>query len=345
MRPRSKRSSGRPTIADVARKAGVGTTTVSRSLRSPDSVSQELRQKITAAIADLGYVPDRNARALAAARSDIVAVLIPSMTNYVFAEIVRGLYEGLGDSPLQIQLGNTHYSPVEEERLLKHFLDQRPSAIIVPGIDQSPEARRLLEMADCPVVQIIETGPDPIDMIVGFSHFEGGRVATQHLIDEGFRRIGFLGARMDPRSQRRLDGYKETMAGAGLFDPELIVTTTDRSSVSLGGKLLHEALDRVPDLDAVFCNNDDIALGVLFECGRCGIAVPGKVGIIGFHDMEMVEAAYPTISSIRTPRFEIGFRAMTMLREALAGRREGSSVVDLGFELLPRASTKRCSGH
>jgi len=342
MRPRSKRSSGRPTIADVARRAGVGTTTVSRSLRSPESVSQELRQKITVAITDLGYVPDRNARALAAARSDIVAVMIPSMTNYVFADIVRGLYEGLGDSPLQIQLGNTHYSPVEEERLLKHFLDQRPSAIVVPGIDQSPEARRLLEMADCPVVQLIETGPDPIDMIVGFSHLDGGRAATRHLIDSGFRNIGFLGARMDPRSQRRLEGYRQAMTEAGLYDPELVVTTTDRSSVSLGGKLLHDALDRVPDLDAVFCNNDDIALGVLFECGRSGIAVPGSLGIIGFHDMEMVAAAYPSISSIRTPRFDIGFRAMTMLREALAGHRDGPQVIDLGFELCPRASTARC---
>ena len=102
---------------------------------------------------------------------------------------------------------------MEEERLLKVFLGQRPAALIVSGIDQTPAARRLLEGAGCPVVQIMETGPDPIDMMIGFSHLDGGRAATQHLIDAGYRRIGFLGARMDPRSQRRLAGYRAAMRG------------------------------------------------------------------------------------------------------------------------------------
>jgi LacI family gluconate utilization system Gnt-I transcriptional repressor len=171
---RSRRGSGRPTLSDVAGRAGVGTITVSRALREPERVSPELRLRIDRAVRDLGYVLNPNARALASVRADVIGVLIPSMTNNVFSEVLRGIHDGLGESSLQIQFGNTHYSEREEERLVRVFLSQHPSALIISGIDQTPATRRLLEGADCPVVQIMEIGPDPIDMMIGFSHFDGG---------------------------------------------------------------------------------------------------------------------------------------------------------------------------
>lgn len=325
----------------MARRAGVGAITVSRALREPDRVSEELRVQITAAIAELGYVPDRNARALASARADIVAVLVPSLTNSVFAEVVRGLYDGLGDSHLQIHLGNTHYSGLEEERLLQVFLSQRPSAVVVSGIDQTPAARAMLEDADCPVVQIMETGPDPIDMMVGFSHFEGGRAVTRHLVEAGYRRIGFIGARMDPRSQRRMAGYRAAVEEAGLYDQRLVTTTPTPSSIPLGRELLRDALARAPDLDAVFCNNDDLALGVLFECNRAALPVPARIGIAGFNDLDMMEVAFPSLTSVRTHRYDIGRQAIAMARAAIAGKRPRERVIDVGFELQLRESTSR----
>jgi LacI family transcriptional regulator, gluconate utilization system Gnt-I transcriptional repressor len=343
LRPRPRRGGGRPTIADVALRAGVGAITVSRTLREPERVSPGLRSQVAAAVAELGYVPDRNARALASARADVVGVLVPSLTNNVFAEVVRGIYDGLGDSHLQVQIGNTHYSGLEEERLLQVFLSQRPSALIVSGIDQTPAARALLENAGCPVVQIMETGPDPVDMMVGFSHFEGGRAVARHLAEAGYRNIGFLGARMDPRSQRRLAGYRAAMEEAGIFDPRLVTTTTVPSSVSLGRELLREARAKMPALDAVFCNNDDLALGVLFECRSASLAVPSDIGIAGFNDLEMMEAAFPSITSVKTHRYEIGKRAVGMARAAIAGDRPSQRMVDMGFELMPRESTKRAS--
>ena len=286
-------------------------------------------------------MPDRNARALASARADLVAVLVPSLTNSVFAEVVRGLYDELGDSHLQIHLGNTHYSGLEEERLLQVFLSQRPSAVVVSGIDQTPTARRMLEEAGCPVVQIMETGPDPIDMMVGFSHFEGGRAVTRHLVEAGYRRVGFVGARMDPRSQRRMAGYRAAVEEAGLYDPRLVTTTPTPSSVSLGRELLRDALARAPDLDAIFCNNDDLALGVLFECNRAAISVPDRLGIAGFNDLDMMGVAFPSLTSVWTHRYEIGRRAMAMARAAIAGERPREHVVDVGFELRARESTAR----
>ncbi len=341
MANRSRRGSGRPTLADVASRAGVGTITVSRALRDPGRVSSELRERIDAAIEALGYVLNPNARALASARADVIGVLVPSLTNNVFSEVLRGIHDGLGDGPLQIQFGNTHYSVDEEERLLRVFLGQHPSALIVSGIDQSPTTRRMLETAGCPIVQIMEMGPDPVDMMIGFSHFDGGLTVTRHLVDVGCRRIAFLGARMDPRSRRRLDGYRAVLEQSGLYDPALVTTTPIPSSVSMGAQLFRLALKSTPDIDAIVCNNDDLALGVLFACQRAGIEVPGQICIAGFNDLEMMSVAYPSLTSVRTPRYEIGRQAITMVRAALAGERPDPAVIDLGFELKIRESTTR----
>ena len=216
----SRRGGGRPTISDVAQLAGVAAITVSRALRDPSQVSAELRGQIDEAVIELGYVLDPNARALATSRADVVGVLVPSLTNIVFADTVRGIYDQLAKSQLQIQIANTHYSPVEEERLVRMFLGQRPTALIVSGVDQSASTRKLLERAGRPIVQIMEISSDPVDMLIGFSHFDGGKAATNHLIEQGYRRIGFIGARMDPRSQRRLAGYRRAMEEAGLLDDQ-----------------------------------------------------------------------------------------------------------------------------
>ena len=342
MKARSRRGGGRPTIADVAKLAGVGAITVSRALREPGLVSEDLRRQIAAAVKTLGYVPDTNARALASARANVVGVLVPSLTNNVFADVVRGIYDGLSDTDFQIQIGNTHYSGMEEERLLKVFLGQRPAALIVSGIDQTPVARRLLEGAGCPVVQIMETTPDPIDMMIGFSHLEGGRTATQHLIDVGYRRIGFVGARMDPRSQRRLAGYRAGDRGCRPVRPASGHHHADpvkrRRSVA---SCLRDALAKTPKLDAVFCNNDDLALGVLFECNRAFIKVPQTIGIAGFNDLDMMQAAFPSLTSVRTYRYEIGRRAVAMARARIDGQAVDQPIVDIGFELKPRESTAR----
>lgn len=340
-KPRSRRGGGRPTIADVARLAGVGAITVSRALREPERVSQNLREQIQKAVDELGYVPDPNARALASARAEVFGVLVPSLTNNVFAEVVRGIYDSLSDGPFRVQLANTHYSGLEEERLLQLFVGQRPAALIVSGIDQTATSRKLLKNADCPVVQIMETSDDPVDMVVGLSHFEGGRTATDHLIDVGYRRIGFLGARMDPRSQRRLAGYRAAMETAGLYDARLVTTTPMPSSVTLGRDLFRDGLAKMPSLDAVFCNNDDLALGVLFECHRASIAVPQTIGICGFNDFDMMQVAFPSVTSIRTPRYEIGRQAVMMALDAIGGNRPHNRIANLGFELKRRESTDR----
>lgn len=332
----------RITLADVAVAADVSPITVSRALRDPDKVSAEARVRIDRAIRDLGYVPNPAARALASGRTDIVGVIIPSVSNNVFADVMTGIDEGLSGSSLGVQLGTTRYSPLTEEQLIRVFLSQRPAGLIVAGHDQSPAARALLSAADCPVVQIMEVGPAPIDLAVGLSHFDGARAGAAHLLAQGYRAPAFLGAQMDPRSQRRLAGFRACLAAAGLGGDDPVVTTPEPSSVSLGGRLFADLMARRPGTDAVLCNNDDLALGVLFEARRRNIDVPGALGICGFNDHEMMSAAEPPITSVATDRHAMGAQAMRLIRDRLAGRgAPRGHAVDLGFTLMPRRSTAR----
>ena len=331
-------------LSDVAEAVGVSAITVSRVLRKPELVSEAVRLRVTEAVARLGYVPDPAARALASARTDVLGILIPSVTNNVFSAVLRGIYDRVEGLPFHIQLGNTRYSVMEEERLLGVFSRQRPAGLIVTGRDQSARSAALLRQVDCPIVQIMELGDEPIDMMVGFSHRDAGRAATRHLVERGYRRIGFLGARMDPRTQRRLEGYGEALKEAGLFDERRVVTTPRASTVTLGCELLGELLSRAPDVDAVFCNNDDLAVGVLFECQRRRIAVPDDLGICGFNDLEMTAVANPPLTSVRTHREAMGRRAIEMLIAGVSGEPIDTPIVDLGYEVVARQSTAGPAG-
>ena len=195
---------GKVRLTEVAALAGVSPITVSRFFRNPDTVSPGRRLRIESAAKDLGYVPNLAARALASQRTEVIGVLIPSLTNNVFSDVLRGIYDAFEGSRYSIQLANTRYSVLQEERLLRLFLMQKPAGMIVTGVDQTAEGRAIVQAADCPVVQIMELGPDPIDMMIGFSHVDACFAAISHLLAQGCRRIGFLGARMDPRVQRRL---------------------------------------------------------------------------------------------------------------------------------------------
>ncbi|NVN87430.1 MAG: LacI family DNA-binding transcriptional regulator [Rhodopseudomonas sp.] len=336
---RKPTKSGRIRLTEVAKLAGVSPITASRFFRNPEALSASKRQRVESAVKELDYVPNLAARALASHRTEVIGVLIPSLTNNVFSDVLRGIYDGSEGSRYSIQFANTRYSILQEEKLLRLFQAQKPAGLIVTGINQTPESRRIMESMKCPTVQIMEIGPDPVDMMVGFSHYEAAFAAISHLIAQGFQRIGILGARMDPRVQRRLDGYRDAMKAASLFDPRLIVTTPTPTSMTLGGALFADLLSQVPDLDAVFCVNDDLALGVLFECQRRQITVPDAMAIVGFNDMEFMASAVPPLSSVRTNRYEMGRNAITMVTTALEGHRPAEPVVDLGFELMIRQSS------
>ena len=329
------------TLKDVALAANVSVITASRALRTPEMVSQAMRDRVAKAVKDLGYVPNPVAQALASSRSNTIGAVIPSVANLVFGEVLSGMLDAAEGTPFEVQFVNTRYLASREAELLRVFATQRPAGMIVTGTDQAPEARALLERMGCPIVQIMEIGPDPIDMMVGVDQAAAGAAVVRHLLGRGYRRIGFLGGRMDPRSQRRLAGYRCAAEEAGIFDPNRVFTNAEPTSVAMGSRMLADFFALAPDLDAVFCNNGDLALGALFECQRRGIRVPAQFGIAGFNDLDMEAAAVPAITSVRTHRYEMGRRAVEMLIAAARGARPEEKIVDLGFDVKARQSTAR----
>jgi LacI family gluconate utilization system Gnt-I transcriptional repressor len=336
---RKSTKSGKIRLTEVAKLAGVSPITASRFFRNPEALSQAKRERVESAVKELGYVPNLAARALASHRTEVIGVVIPSLTNNVFADVLRGIYDSLDGSRYSIQLANTRYSILQEEKLLRLFRAQKPAGLIVTGINQTADSRAILESMNCPVTQIMEIGEAPVDMMVGFSHYDASSAAISHILAQGRRRIGFLGARMDPRVQRRFEGYRDAMKAASLFDPNLIVTTTVPTTVTLGRTLFADLVARAPEIDAVFCVNDDLALGVLFECQRRRISVPRDIAIVGFNDLEFMASAVPSLTSVRTNRYEMGRHAVTMVIDAIEGRRPQVPVLDLGFQLMVRESS------
>lgn len=304
-------------------------------------VSQKVRDRVEAAVQMLGYVPNPAARMLATGRSNVIGVVIPSVTNNVFADVIRGIYDAPESTEFEYQIANTRYSPTLEETVLRRLSSQRLAGLVVTGFDQSKEARRLLEGFECPVVQIMEVGEDPVDLCVGLSHFNGARAATTHLLERGYTRLAFVGARMDPRTQRRFNGFRDVAEAAGCFSQTRVVTTTSSSSVALGAQLLSDLLARDTAVDAIFCNNDDLALGAMFEASRRRLAIPQDLGICGFNDLEMMAVADPPLTSVRTARYEIGLRAVELITARQSGLKVAERVIDLGFEVVERESTCR----
>jgi LacI family gluconate utilization system Gnt-I transcriptional repressor len=335
----------RTTLFDVAELAGVSPVTASRVLRKPELVSAALRNRVESAMRDLAYIPNYLASALASSRTHTIGAVIPSLTNGVFSDYLKALHDVFLPGGFQILVLNSRYSPIEEEKAIATLLGQHPEGMIVAGIDQTDRARLLLEQAGVPVVQTMEVAEEPdaiIDINIGLSQRQGGYAATRYLFDLGHRRIGHISARLDARSRRRIEGYRQAMDEAGIDASRLVATTPRPSTVALGAELFSQVLARTPAIEAIFCCNDDLALGTLFECHRRGIRVPDDISIIGFNDLEFCSSAYPSLSSIATPRYEMAQKASELVLEIIrgSGERPPERRIDVGFRIVARDSTR-----
>jgi LacI family gluconate utilization system Gnt-I transcriptional repressor len=206
------------TLRDVSEASGVSEMTVSRVLRNRGDVSEATREKVLEAARSLGYVPNKIAGALASQRVNLVGVIIPSLSNMVFPEVMTGISEVLEDTGLQPVVGVTNYSPDREESVLYEMLSWRPSGVIIAGLEHTEAAQAMLAQAGIPIVEIMDIDGTPVDSAVGISHRRAGRKMAEAIIAAGYRNIAFLGTMMpyDHRARKRLEGFEEALAKAGL---------------------------------------------------------------------------------------------------------------------------------
>ena len=333
------------TMADVAKRAGVSAMTVSRALRKDSAISDSTRQRIIAAVDELGYVLDQTAGAFSSKRSSFVAVCVPSLNNSNFADTARGITEALEGSGLQLLLGYTDYSIQKEEKLIESMLMRRPEGLILTGGRHTERSRRLLARIGIPVVETWDIPTHPIEHIVGFSNAEAMRSLVHHLYAQGYKRIGFIGgtSNRDTRGSDRRVGYVRAMEELDLDRGRIVSFGRPPISMKQGGEALVQLLSRWPDTDAAICVSDLSAFGALSECHRRGWKIPDRIAIAGFGDFEIASTAFPSLTTVAVDAFGIGHNAGSLLLRAITSRRESRSVpaevIVMPFRLIQREST------
>ncbi|NUB46828.1 LacI family DNA-binding transcriptional regulator [Fertoebacter nigrum] len=320
------------TLRDVSEASGVSEMTVSRVLRNRGDVSGGTRERVLEAARALGYVPNKIAGALASQRVNLVAVIIPSLSNMVFPEVMTGISDTLEDTGLQPVVGVTNYSPEREESVLYEMLSWRPSGVIIAGLEHTPAARAMLQNAGIPIVEIMDIDGTPVDAAVGISHRRAGRQMAEAIIAAGYRRIGFLGTMMphDHRARKRLAGFEEALAEAGLAleDREFY---SGGSALLKGREMTEAMLARSPDLDFLYYSNDMIGAGGLLSCLSKGIAVPGRLGLAGFNGVELLDGLPCRLATMDACRLDIG----QIAAEIIAGKRAHQGLGEV-VELMPK---------
>ncbi len=347
-----RRGHGRATLADVAAAAGVTAITVSRYLREPHRVAKATARAVAKALRQTAYLPNKQAGALASAASAapggarMVAALIPSIANSVFAETVQGLADALQGSGCELMLGATGYSTEREEEQLRALLGWFPAALVVTGRRHSPGALALLRQAQArgtPVIEIWDhrarRGAERFTQI-GFDHEQVGRAMAEHLIERGHATLAYVdsGVAEDFRAQERGDGF---MAAAKQRRVQAQRITVPAGEAIEAGRHALVALLRPngrPKVRAAAFANDHLASGALLEARRRGLAVPQDLALLGFGDFSLGRQLDPPLSSVHTPRFEIGQAAARALLQALQSGRAAADE-SLPWTLIARAST------
>lgn len=323
-------------MQDVAKLAGVSLVTVSRVVNEPDKVSAQTLAAVKAAIRELGYVPNLTAGSLASNRSRIVAAIVPTIANSIFAQTIDGLANTLARQGYQLLLGQSNYHVDEESRLIDVFLGRRVDGLVLTGALHADGVRERLRANSMPVVETWDLPAQPIDMAVGFSNDDAGAAIAHYLIGKGFQRLAFVGGYED-RSNKRLNGFRRAAAALGVaaVDAEQVPAPV---AMEAAANAFGRILSRNPGVRAVFCSNDMLASGVLFECARRALKVPDQIAVMGFADLPIASLIQPNLSSVRVRSEEIGTRAAQMLLDRFAGQQPIASPIDLGFTIVGRAS-------
>ncbi|MDA7425001.1 LacI family DNA-binding transcriptional regulator [Thalassococcus lentus] len=324
------------TLRDVSEASGVSEMTVSRVLRNRGDVSAATREKVLEAAKSLGYVPNKIAGALASQRVNLVAVIIPSLRNMVFPEVMSGISAVLEETDLQPVVGVTDYLPEKEERVLYEMLSWRPSGVIIAGLEHSDASRAMLKASGIPVVEIMDTDGTPVDCAVGISHRRAGRKMARAILKQGYQRIGFMGTKMplDHRARKRFEGFTEALAkeGVEVVDQEFY---SGGSALAKGREMTQAMLDRDPELDFLYYSNDMIAAGGLLHLLDAGVDVPGQVGLAGFNGVELLQGLPRQLATMDACRDEIGRTAAKIIADRT---QDPNAEFERVVELAPKLS-------
>jgi DNA-binding LacI/PurR family transcriptional regulator len=341
------RSAGRPTLDQVAARAGVGRGTVSRVVNGSPQVSPSARAAVQRAIEELGYVPNRAARALVTRRTDSVALVVSESEERVFGEpffagIIRGINSVLLQTPMQLWLAMAQ-SKRERERVEHHLTPQHVDGVLLMSLHGEDRLPTLLAQRGLPVVVCGQ--PDGDVTIVGdqmscvdADNAGGAQAAVTHLLRQGRRRVAAIAGPQDMGvGVSRLEGYRRALAATGAEVDESLIGYGDFSEAS-GAEAMRTLLDRHPDLDAVFCASDLMAVGAMRTLREYGRRVPADVGVVGFEDSVLARQTDPGLTTVHQPVEAMGREMARLLVAHIRGEPVPAPLVVLDTHLVVRAS-------
>lgn len=337
-RKRLQKNAQLPTLADVARRAEVSTATVSRYLKQHDSIKPALRERVAAAIAEFDYVPHGAAQALASRRSQTIGAIVPALDNHIFAVAAQAMQLRLDPEGYTLLLANSDYDAERELKQLRSMIQRGLDGVLLVGQQHRSEVYDLLDQQKIPYLNSWVFDPHSPHPTLGFDNAEGTRRITRYLMDLGHTQIGMIAGerRNNDRAAERVEGVRQALAERGLELPpryfrEAPYTIAAARSACLD---LHQS---APEITALICGNDILAMGVLFECQRLGIEVPGDLSVTGYDDINIVGDMTPGLTTVHVPARAMGQRAA----ESLLLQVQGAAIthsIRLDAELVVRSS-------
>ncbi len=341
------RSAGRPTLDQVAARAGVGRGTVSRVVNGSPQVSAAAKAAVEQAIEELGYVPNRAARALVTQRTDSVALVVSESEERVFGEpffagIIRGISSMLLETPLQLWLAMAQ-SKAERERVEHHLTPQHVDGVLLLSLHGDDPLPALLAQRGLPVVLGGQPGgkakiaSDQMSC-VDADNVGGARTAVAHLLGRGRRRVAAIAGPQDMGvGVARLNGYRRALREAGLPVDDSQIGYGDFSESS-GAAAMRTLLDRHPDIDAVFAASDLMAIGAMRVLKERGRSVPGDVAVVGFEDSVLARQTEPPLTTVHQPVESMGREMARLLVAHIRGEHVPAPLVVLDTHLVVRES-------
>lgn len=332
----TRKRSNRPTMEDVASRAGVSQMTVSRVLRARGYVSDAARKRVLRAATELGYAQNPLAGGLRSQSAALIAVVLPTLDNRVFSEVLSGINAAADRAGCQTVFGVTEYDPAREEALVRDLLGWRPRGLVLAGLEHSAGTRRAIAASGVRVTEIMDLDGRAIDCAIGLSQQAAGRAMARHLLARGHRRFVCLGAQggLDLRAAKRLGAFAHAVrqAGADVTSPRISAAP---SSMQEGRRMTAALLAENPRPGAVVYANDDMAAGGLMQALAQGLAVPGDLALAGFNGLDFLDALPLRLTTVVTPRYAMGCKAVEILQAPAGAGATLPTHVDLGFVLRP----------
>lgn len=329
-------------LDDVAHQAGVSPSTVSLYIRQPDRVSEKTGKKIQAAIDNLGYVHNKIASQFTGGRSCNMAVVLPSLANVTFSYVIQKIESTVSEQGFQLSIASHDHSLDKEEEQIRAILQWSPAVIAIAGADHKASTLKMLKNSGVPVVQMWQVDGSAFSAQVGNNQEQIGYSAARYLLDTGCSLLAYFTTRFDDdiRACTRYNGFCRALEEKG--EKPLLVDIPQTPNIwQASREILMQTLVKERGVDGIFCTSDAIATALLMETQARGIKVPEQLSILGFGDFPSSAWLAPvTLSSIKWNADEIADRTAEMMLRMAQDKTWQGEIVDVGFEIMPRGSTR-----